>query len=155
VAASQERNTLPGVVLALSANRLHLIPVDRILQWLGKQGGIAMAKVRVTTGSEGPRHDPYGWTEIHFTKTDGTEVMLRTGGLGYDRLFVNGEKVGESYDPDTAMVDKFQELTGLTPMEAEELPEKLEASRLKHMTPDQQRFYHDCQEMDRSLRSYA
>ena len=80
-----------------------------------------MAKVRVYTGSEGPSHDPYGWTEVVFTKTDGTEVTLRYSGLGYVRLFVNGEKVLETFDDGKVASAQFEELTGITPWKAEEI----------------------------------
>jgi hypothetical protein len=84
-----------------------------------------MASVRVRRGSEGPAHDPYSWTEIEFTKADGTVVMIRQGGLGYERLFVNGKKVLETFEGqrDPAST-KFYELTGMTPEDAEEVPER-------------------------------
>ena len=80
-----------------------------------------MAKIRMKSGSEGPRHDPYSWSEIHFTKTDGTEVMLRAGGLGYTRLFVNGEKISESFIDDKSTDEKFEELVGMSPYKCEDV----------------------------------
>ena len=38
-----------------------------------------MARIDITHGSEGPTHDPYSYSEITFTKTDGAVVLLHEG----------------------------------------------------------------------------
>jgi len=77
-----------------------------------------MANIQVFTGSEGPSHDPYSWTEIVFTKTDGTTVTFKSSGLGYCDLTVGG-KTERCFDD--SLEDKFEELTGLTSGKAEEI----------------------------------
>ena len=73
-----------------------------------------MAKMIHTSGVEGPRHDPYSWEELTFIRTDGVSVKVRIGGLGYERLYVDGNKVAEHYHHDTAVSDMFEGLTGLS-----------------------------------------
>lgn len=92
-----------------------------------------MASVHVRHGSEGSWHDPYSWTEIEFTKTDGTEIMLRYGGLGYDRLFVNGEQVLETFDDGKMAGAKFEELTGMTPWVVKRIPDVIEQRRYRRL----------------------
>lgn len=79
-----------------------------------------MAQLRIKTGSEGPRHDPYSWTEIHFTKTGSGTVVLRSSALGYDRLYMNGQLLLETYEGREAS-NQFRALTGLTPEKAEKI----------------------------------
>ena len=98
-----------------------------------------MARVRIERGSEGPSYDPYGWTEVHFEKTDGTKVVLRSGGLGYDRLTVlePGGKMTriESFeDGENEATREFQRLTGFSPWETERIPDRLRAHRRKRMS---------------------
>lgn len=80
-----------------------------------------MARMHIASGSEGPSHDPYDWTEIRFTKTDGTKVTLRSGGLVYERLYVNGEKMLETFDDSKEVSKRFEELVGLSPLKAEQI----------------------------------
>lgn len=92
-----------------------------------------MARVWTREGSEGPRHDPYSWSEVHFEKTDGTVVMLRQGGLGYSRLYVDGTKVKESFGDDNSAEAEFEVLTGMCPYKAQEVPEVLRERRLRRL----------------------
>lgn len=80
-----------------------------------------MAKLDIITGYEGSRHDPYSWSEIHFTKTDGTVVVGRESALGYVRVSVNGEQIAESFHDDYSADDKFEELVGLSLARCEKL----------------------------------
>jgi hypothetical protein len=114
-----------------------------------------MARVWVNHGEEGPRHDPYGWTEINVRKTDGTHVMIRVGGLGYERLYVNGHKLVESFGDDLAVGNEFLRLTGLTPDEAEDIPQRVTRNRLRRMSPIdrwQEQMFIDA---DQRMMSYA
>lgn len=85
------------------------------------------------SGTEGPRHDPYGWEEFEVHR-NGNEVMYRAGGLGYVRLYLNGLCAFELYDRDgpvSSTVDKFFELhTGHSRREWEEATERLMAHRM-------------------------
>jgi hypothetical protein len=77
---------------------------------------ITQRKLVEQTGSEGPRHDPYGWTE-RTVMLNGVTYRLRSGALGYDRLSVNGVVIVESYD-NSAQVNEaeheFEVRTGMT-----------------------------------------
>jgi hypothetical protein len=72
-----------------------------------------MARISIRSGTEGPRHDPYSWSEITFTKTDGTVIQLREGGLGYGQFTINGVQEARVYD-DEYIQARFLILTGLT-----------------------------------------
>jgi hypothetical protein len=70
------------------------------------------------SGSEGPRHDPYGWEEISVV-LNGCTITLRSGGLGYQRLSIDKKVVAEEWDafprraiPNEA-VKAFETLTGI------------------------------------------
>jgi hypothetical protein len=41
-----------------------------------------MARLKRRTGTEGPRHDPYGYTEYHWTSTDKQRSAILHIGLG-------------------------------------------------------------------------
>ena len=54
------------------------------------------------TGSEGPAHDPYGYTEIIALVPGNNWVgpktcVWRSGGLGYDRFTLNKRVIGEVF----------------------------------------------------------
>ena len=73
------------------------------------QPGLA---IFVRSGSEGPRHDPYGWEEFEVHR-NGRRVSVREGGLGYTRLTV--DDVTCESDPSQDAVDAwFQLFTGRT-----------------------------------------
>jgi hypothetical protein len=74
------------------------------------------------SGTEGPRHDPYGWREVTVETTwryaDGMERTLVASfrdGLGV-RVAMNGQPI--TCD-ETKAVDVFKILTGMTPAQAE------------------------------------
>lgn len=68
---------------------------------------ITRRKISVRRGSEGPRHDPYGYTEI--TVTTNGDVVTYHGGLG-EWVRVNGVKV----DDDSLAVMLFERHTGMS-----------------------------------------
>ncbi len=47
-------------------------------------------KIAVTHGTEGPREDPYGWSEWHITMPDGRKAMWRQGLLS-ERLELDSD----------------------------------------------------------------
>ena len=78
------------------------------------------------TGTEGCKHDPYGWTEYIAVVHPGKTVVLRVGALGYTRLTVNGRKVGEAFgayeSPDSMrLVHLFTSHCGMDPSEIDVL----------------------------------
>lgn len=110
-----------------------------------------MARVWTREGTEGPRHDPYNWTEIHFEKTDGTLVTLRQGGLGYSRLYVNGSKLLESFGDNPAAEDEFQALTGMCAHRAMELPHRLQERRLRKLPSAERWAIEECMQADQRM----
>ena len=80
-----------------------------------------MASIKVREGIEGPAYDPYHFTEIQFTRTDGVVVTLHAG-LG-DWLTLTygltGWVMGKG-NPDEA----FARLTGITPAKAMQIWER-------------------------------
>jgi hypothetical protein len=75
--------------------------------------------VDVTWGSEGPGHDPYNWMTVH-VHLNGHTIALRSGGLGYTRLYLDGKpaKRDATYnDPEgeKRLIKRFTRLTGLPP----------------------------------------
>jgi hypothetical protein len=71
------------------------------------------------SGSEGPRHDPYGFTELLFTEND-TTVRLHMG-LGIS-LTINGHSWDGTYGEKLL---KFKELTGMSHTEFDETYSRL------------------------------
>ena len=120
-----------------------------------------MARVFVRHGVEGPRHDPYCWTEITFVRTDGLTVVMRMGGLGYAKLTCPDRSkrlVIRSFNceyGDCPAAAAFMRLTGMTPWQAERVPDILEERRSRHMSSVERHLYSDMLEHDRRLRSYA
>lgn len=72
-----------------------------------------MAKIQIRTGSEGPSWDPYSFTQITFTCTDGLEVVHHSG-LG-EWCMVDGMTVGRGEEAAPA----FLSYAGLTPYQAQ------------------------------------
>ncbi len=69
-------------------------------------------KIRLQTGSEGPREDPYGYEEWTVTRTDGTEVVIHAGLAEWVKLS-NGrtKSVGDLYCEN--LNEAAEALTGL------------------------------------------
>ena len=118
-----------------------------------------MASVRVKTGTEGPRHDPYGWTEVRFTTTAGQTITYRHGGLGYSRTTWDDEvieTVDHNKSTQTETADEaFERLTGMKPQDAEMIPYELELRMLRRMSREDREQYFAFIEADEKLMSYA
>lgn len=110
-----------------------------------------MAHIYVKRGSEGPRHDPYSYTEVHFTSTDEkTEIVCHLGLAEW--LKVNGKKIVEQ----PANVEaEFRLITGMRFDKAERIPEILEHRRRMRMAPKEREQYDMCVEADAAMRRYA
>ena len=80
-----------------------------------------MSSVTIDWGSEGPKHDPYGWTEITVDRPDGKTVTLHAGGL-IEWVEVDGVKhVNLNYE-DCCTI--FAHHAGVTPDIAERAYQK-------------------------------
>jgi len=74
-------------------------------------------KLDVRTGREGPREDPYGWTEYRVTMPDGTRTVYRDGILSESLLIVrpDGERLqfeAPEYQGEPAMDLMFKDIVG-------------------------------------------
>ncbi len=83
-----------------------------------------MTSIAIETGSEGPKHDPYGWEEVTVTRSNGDEVTLHSG-LG-SWVAVNGERFAYAQPITLDLIDgekeewrllckKFEEVAGCSP----------------------------------------
>lgn len=81
-----------------------------------------MARIEIKHGSEGPKHDPYSYTEITFTPTHegGTVYVLHMGLV--DWIKGNGKLI-----PCADVAFEFKTRTGLTPEDAQQI-----LIRMKH-----------------------
>lgn len=70
------------------------------------------------TGSEGPRHDPYAYTEITVHRADGREVTLHSG-LAEWMTYSDGRVERRFDDPIPVLCNKFEAIVGITPEVAE------------------------------------
>ena len=102
-----------------------------------------MASISVRTGSEGPHYDPYHFTEICFTRTDGIQVVLHSGLAewcevsdqkhfrGSDYLYLlhlrrRIPKLSKLRAEFKEAYQLFEEATGMDPKKAEQLAYRLE-----------------------------
>lgn len=89
--------------------------------------------IRITSGTEGPRHDPYSWTELEVTRSDGRCATLRSG-LGSWLELDGGTRV-EEYDAAggfAELVAAFTAHVGIAPNEAEHYRAMLDANDPYH-----------------------
>ena len=72
-----------------------------------------MNRVSIKTGSEGPRHDPYSYSEVTVRKQDGTAVTHHSGLAMWCKL--DGQKLdqqyGDHYGEDT--YEQFEKHAGI------------------------------------------
>src|SRR5580765_2878548 len=72
-------------------------------------------KLSKRSGSEGPQHDPYGWNE-YTVDLNGHSYTLRIGGLGYNRLVIDGTQRAEGFAEHQSfytVMETWQRLTGI------------------------------------------
>jgi|GEM_PF-5603466 hypothetical protein len=110
-----------------------------------------MAKIRVRRGSEGPKHDPYSFTEITFYFTDTTRnpvtihsglgEWVKTGDRHYDAQ--------NSCGIDPALI--FEELTGLSVRRAEAIPNMLFERSMRKYSRAERESIMECIEADEAM----
>lgn len=81
-------------------------------------------EVSTQSGTEGPRHDPYHFTEYHAT-VRGVEVVLHEGLAEW--IEVNGRKPATGRNPR----DEFAWLVGYTPEQLEMFASRLASSKFR------------------------
>lgn len=73
-----------------------------------------MSSVAIETGSEGPAHDPYGWTEITVTRPNGVCVTIHQGLMCWLRTPEGVQVEFNENDPER-LVRIFETYAGVTP----------------------------------------
>lgn len=102
-----------------------------------------MSDIFIKRGSEGPRHDPYSYTEITVKRTDGNKV-LRSATIHAGLAYWAETSDGRREDQDTVRVnDLFTEVAGITPHQAHKAHRELEDRRYRYH-PCGQKYFHDC-----------
>ena len=88
--------------------------------------------LRVTTGTEGPRHDPYYYSEITITRPDGRRAVFHSG-LGRHCRLIATDGVELLLDErDDVNIDRhFEMFIGVSPRNAERALRKQEFARLR------------------------
>ena len=79
---------------AMTAHMKQLTPEERD----SKMQELGISNFKMKSGSEGPRHDPYGYNEISFTK-DNKQILIHMGLAQY--IEINGQRIeatGDDYD---------------------------------------------------------
>lgn len=114
-----------------------------------------MARVFTKQGTYGPRNDPYGWEEVTFIRTDGTKVMIFIGSLGDSVLTVNGKRELQVRDGSHTCENRFEELTGIRPDQAEHYRNKAECARIRKLPRHEQHIYWAMREADSCMMRYA
>lgn len=84
-----------------------------------------MSSIMMETGSEGPEHDPYGYSEITVSRNNGDKVTLHSGLIVW--VEVNGKRSDLCSaarpdimnTPDEECVAIFERYAGVTPQVAE------------------------------------
>lgn len=108
-----------------------------------------MARVFTRSGTEGPRHDPYHYTEVSFVKTNGDVVECKVSGLGYGLLSVNDAQLFKGDDLETEK--EFERITGISYDKALEIPEILQYRAMRRMTPQERNECYSFMEADRRM----
>jgi len=112
-----------------------------------------MAKISIKRGSEGPRHDPYAYTEITFTFTDPRRAPV-TLHEGLGDWLKRAKALARLSDGESA-AERFEALTGLSARRASEIPERLLARSLRRLPRDERSAILECIEADEALLRWA
>lgn len=111
--------------------------------------------IRVKHGTEGPRHDPYLYTELTFHRLNGDVIVCHTGLACW--LTLNGKKVpartisGDWDEPSNAVERAFQRLTGLKFRKAISIPSILTEKMLRAMPKAEREQTIACMEADEAM----
>ena len=115
-----------------------------------------MASVKVKRGTHGPRSDPYGYTQVTFTRTDGGVVLWLCSALGYAELQVGSESAQRAFGDDVDRLgDEFERLTGMATWEAEGWPEHLLNRQIARMSNAEANARLGCMEADAQILANA
>lgn len=110
-----------------------------------------MAKVSVRRGVEGPKHDPYGYTEVTFTRTDGRVVVMHEG-LG-TWVKVDGARPKDLTELEC--YEAFEAATGMPFRRAECVPHRVEMARVRRMSRADREAYWAIQAAEEAMLRYA
>lgn len=111
-----------------------------------------MAKILVSRGTEGPRHDPYGYTEVMFVKTNGDIIQMHMGLAVW--LKVNG-KIYDSEYREEPLSEYFKEFTGMSFEKAERIPDIIKMRKLRNMSKEDRELYWAIEAADAAMLRYA
>ena len=115
-----------------------------------------MNKITVIHGSEGPRHDPYGYVEVQFTKQHGTVIEAHIGDLSA-WIKVNGKKLpirvnsDDCDTPGSAVVRMFFRITGIKVSRAISIPDIILQKKLRHMSKEDRNDLLACMAAEQSM----
>jgi hypothetical protein len=113
-----------------------------------------MARIRVKRGSEGPKHDPYSYTEItfYFTNPKRKPVIYHYG-LG--EWLKHGKRC---YKPNYSHLHQnehlaviFEKLTGIPSHKAFKIPDILFNHMLRKYSKEHQHYILECIEADEAM----
>ena len=94
-----------------------------------------MANIKIQRGTEGPRHDPYGFTDL-IVERDGKQPIVLHEGLGAE-LRIGEQRAAADY---LIVAAYFEILTGMTPVQAMRAHRKAHEARnrahKRHGTPE-------------------
>ena len=120
--------------------------------------------VRVRRGTEGPRHDPWSYTEVSVTRLNGDKITMHCGLAVW--LKINGEK----FNPDipktlrwdiaqdeyeAALFAEFERRAGMSYHRADRFPDFLEERYMRQLSPKDRECYIMVREADAALLRYA
>jgi len=87
--------------------------------------------IELRCGTEGPRHDPYGYKEITVTRSDGREATLHSG-LAEWMTYNDGRVTRRFEDPIDILWSKFEACVGISPELAERAFHRVKENRIRH-----------------------
>ena len=89
------------------------------------------SSIELRSGTEGPRHDPYGYKEITVTRADGREATLHSGLAEW--MTYNDGRVTRRFDDDIATLwSKFEAVMGISPELAERSFHRAKENRIRY-----------------------
>ena len=95
---------------ALAANLRGMSMCETHRSHVGRNG----TRIELRSGSEGPRHDPYGYEEWSITRADGRKVTVHIGGLIEWVRYDDGRSKRQFDCADTNLLAKFEACAGVS-----------------------------------------
>jgi hypothetical protein len=96
-----------------------------------RQKGRNGSTIEIRTGSEGPRHDPYSYTEITVTRSNGGWAKYHAGLGEWLVVGIGGEERKMNGSPEY-LRNMFELVVGITPEGAERAVHRMDANRIRH-----------------------